>query len=125
MEFLNNLIRYFDLQSDARAKRSANPSLYSGAPNLPVLPQYLAMAAGILVQPFLARYQATGAWDIGLASFFGRAAFAAIVGFLVFPAVYKKTLDADQPLFLQFCLIFASGVGWKALLGTAEKAVLG
>jgi hypothetical protein len=83
------------------------------------LPQYLTLVLGIVVQPFFAAYQQSGQWNFN--GITGRVLFAAIVGLVVFPAVYKRAFDPDKPLFVQLCAIFAVGMGWESLLRTALK----
>ncbi|HUU22593.1 MAG TPA: hypothetical protein VM389_08660, partial [Phycisphaerae bacterium] len=60
-------------------------------------------------------------WD--LTGFWGWVAFAAIAAIVCFPAVYRRTIDRESPLFLQFVSIFTAGLGWQALFGTAVAAV--
>lgn len=106
---------YFDLQSQERGARGqgfADPGK-----KLLVIPQYLALVLGIGVQPFLAAYQATGKWS--LLGLWGWVVFAVIVGLIIFPSVYKNSFDTSKPIFVQFCMIFAAGMGWESLLSTA------
>ena len=113
---INDLIRYFDLQSE---KRPAIPKAHadSGGPSFPVLPQYFALVVGIAVQPFLSKYQQTKVWDIS--GWEGWIVFSLIVGLVVFPLVYKRSFDPQSNLFVQLCAIFASGLGWQSLMQTA------
>jgi hypothetical protein len=106
------LRRWFDLAADARAARAKGASPRAGRP-LPVLPQYAALAAGVFAQPLLEGYRADGAWDVARA--LSRVPFALVVGLVLFPAVYRRTLDPEKPLFVQLCLVFAAGVGWQSL----------
>jgi hypothetical protein len=117
---MNKLIRYFDLQSKNRHLKAEAHSKGANAPSLPVIPQYLALVLGIAVQPFLSEFQKTRTWD--LAGWQGWLVFAALVGLVIFPAVYKKAFDAQSPLFLQFCAIFSAGMGWQSLFATAVAA---
>jgi hypothetical protein len=61
---LNSVLRYFDLQSKIR---SVTPKGTGGhrSTYAPVLPQYLAASAGVIVEPFLRGYINTGAWQLG------------------------------------------------------------
>lgn len=113
---MNKIIEYFDLGSGVQPKtgRGRGPSKV-----FHWLPQYATLVLGILVQPFFADYQQTAQWNFrGIG---GRVLFAAIVGLVVFPAVYKRAFDPDKPLFVQLCAIFALGMGWESLLRTALK----
>jgi hypothetical protein len=140
------LLRYFDLQSGSRLHVSYDRSIDDRASDggkvsdslgvavlrfirnlfwrdssyLPVLPQYLVLTLGIAVQPFLAAFHETKRWSF--AGWADWALFAAIIGMMVFPAVYRKVFDRTQPLFVQMCAIFTLGVGWQTLIGTAGRA---
>ncbi len=118
---MNELIRYFDLQSGSRRQKVVAQSKGESGPSLPVIPQYLALVLGIAVQPYLSAYQKSHAWNVS--GWQGWLVFAFLVGLVVFPAVYKKTFDPQSPLFLQFCAIFAAGMGWQSLFATAMTAV--
>lgn len=118
---MNRLIRYFDLASEQRSRGAVSRSA-DGQP-LHWFWQYLALVLGIIVQPFLAAYQQLGHWQLtGLP---GRTLFALLVGLVVFPGVYKNAFDPGKPIFVQFCAIFAAGMGWESLLRTAVKAAGG
>lgn len=131
---LNKLIAYFDLFADSRGQprlqgREVNIQSGSGdtggspppGANLSVFPQYIALVLGILVQPYFEKYRASGSWAFSTDSALGWLLFAIIAGVIVFPSVYRRAFDPGQPLFVQFCVIFAGGMGWKALLDTALK----
>jgi hypothetical protein len=120
MDLLNTIIGYFDLQS---ARRQPDPEAFKRShPNAHIVWQYLALVAGILIQPFLARYSAAKIWDFH--GFSGWLLFALIVGLVIFPGVYKKAFDpASSPILVQLCAIFASGIGWQSLLATAGKGL--
>ncbi len=117
---MSKLLEYFDLGSTAQPKtgRGQSPKKI-----FHWVPQYLTLVLGIVVQPFFAIYQQTGQWNFS--GITGRVLFAAIVGIVVFPAVYKRAFDPDKPLFVQLCAIFALGMGWESLLRTALKAAQG
>ena len=131
---LNKLLAYFDLFADSRGKPRlqgrdvkirGGPQDNGGSPplgpNLSVLPQYVALVLGILVQPYFEKYRASGSWAFSTDSALGWLLFAIIAGVIVFPSVYRRAFDPGQPLFVQFCVIFAGGMGWKELLDTALK----
>lgn len=114
MNILDEIVKYFDLVSHLRGKiESANLP--------PAWPQYLALVLGIIIQPYFAHYQQTQVWMVQ--GIFGRIIFALIVALAIFPAVYKNTFDPTKPMFVQFCTIFVSGLGWESLLATAIEAV--
>jgi hypothetical protein len=120
MPSINNILRYFDLQSQRRGK----PIGHDASTSLTVFPQYIALVLGIIAQPFMASFQTTGVWDVTFESLINWSVFAIITGLLVFPGVYRKAFDAGQPKFIQWCAIFAAGIGWKSLISTAAKAVV-
>jgi hypothetical protein len=64
-------------------------------------------------------YRQHGAWDLSRAV--SRVPFALLVGLAVFPAVYRRTLDPEKPLFVQLCLVFAAGLGWQSLWALAVR----
>jgi hypothetical protein len=70
-----------------------------------VVPQYLALVAGIVVQPYFAKYQETRTWP-GFHDISGWIVFSIIVGIVIFPGVYKKTFDPGTPLVVQLGAIF-------------------
>jgi hypothetical protein len=114
---MNTLVRYFDISR----RPTPNRAFIEQGGTFPWFLQYLALVLGITVQPFLAAYQQSGAWHVnGLA---GRIVFAVITSLIVFPAVYRKAFDPEKPLFVQFCAVFAAGMGWESLLKSAVKAV--
>ena len=112
---MNSIIRYFDLAS---TRRPAIPTAQAAAPKLYVLPQYVALVLGIMIEPYFQRYQLIHQWQWYIEGIFGRVLFALIVGLMIFPAVYKNAFDETKPWFVQVCPIFTAGVGWQALLGT-------
>lgn len=117
-DLLNPIVRYFDLQSERRGVARG----YAADGNLTVFPQYVALVLGIAVQPYLAQFQTTGEWSWDVQNWLSWLLFAGITGLIIFPGVYRKAFDADQPKFVQFCAIFATGIGWKSLLTAAVKA---
>jgi hypothetical protein len=120
----NHIIRYFDLQS---AKRTLNAVGHGakGGVSAPVLPQYVALVLGIVIQPYLQHYMQTGQWSLTISDAIGRMVFGVIIGALAFPGVYKNAFDPDRPLAVQLCAIFAAGIGWQSLIEGGAKAALG
>jgi hypothetical protein len=121
---INNIGRYFDLQASSR---TTTPEAHKGGgPNLPVIPQYIALVLGIIVEPFLNHYIAFGEWSVDVSRALGRVIFGLILGIMIFPAVYKRTFDPGKPLFVQFCTVFAAGIGWQSLVqGSGQASGIG
>ena len=120
---LNNLIGYFDLQSEQRsviAKGHASSTRHAA-----VVPQYLAVSAGVIVEPFLRHYAAAGSWSVDLSALLGRTMFGLIIGIILLPAVYKSSFDPKKPVLVQLAALFPLGIGWQSLLISAAKITLG
>ncbi|MEM1366626.1 MAG: hypothetical protein AAGG02_01165 [Cyanobacteria bacterium P01_H01_bin.15] len=115
---MNRIFRYFDLSSEVRASR---PKSKSAEKSLHWFPQYLALLLGIIAQPFIQEYFVNGSWNLhGLLSWIVASAFVAI---MAFPSIYKSSFDPQKPIFVQFCVIFTSGMGWQSLLGATGEAL--
>ncbi len=115
---MNKLIKYFELASEPPP--NLNRAATDQGQTFHWFLQYVALVLGITVQPFLAAYQQSGSWHVaGLA---GRVVFAVITGLIVFPAIYRRAFDPEKPPFVQFCAIFAAGMGWESLLKTTVRA---
>ena len=121
---VNAVIRYFDLQDAKRPLIAAAHGAGRSPPPAPVIPQYVALALGIVVQPYLSYYAQHGEW-LAVTSVWGRLLFGVIIAAVVFPGVYKNAFDPDKPLFVQLCAIFASGIGWQSLIQGGAKMALG
>ncbi|KPJ61558.1 MAG: hypothetical protein AMJ46_00095 [Latescibacteria bacterium DG_63] len=111
---MDRLTNYFNLAS-------VRPDVKKAMGVRGVLLQYLVLVLGIVIQPLFAKYRAQGEW--GFAVEWGWIVFAAVVGVVIFPAVYKNSFDPEKPLFVQLCAIFTAGLGWESLLGTALSAI--
>ncbi len=110
---IDNLLRYLDLQSEHRYLNVKAKDKGMKSKALPVIPQYIALVAGITLQPYLVAFQTNHNWDFhGLVSWL---IFALITAVTIFPIVYKKTFDPNSSLFVQLCTIFSAGVGWQSL----------
>jgi hypothetical protein len=75
----NEIVRYFDLQSERRAvapKRAAKGAAAEPPKYAPVLPQYGAVALGVLADPLLRSYIEKGTFALDLSSIAGRTVFA-------------------------------------------------
>ena len=130
---LNDIVRYFDLQSPQRSvtpkgvtaaprtKHAAEPS----AKHASVLPQYGAVALGVLVDPLLRNYIALDKFNFDFGGLPGRTGFALLMAIVLLPAVYKNAFDPDKPMLVQLCALFVSGLGWQSLFQTAATAAGG
>ena len=114
---MDSVIRYFDLASEIRPKRPREKG--EGAPPAHWLPQYLALLLGIVVQPFIQGYMATGTWSAR--GFWGWVLASVIIALMAFPAVYKNSFDPGKPVAVQFAIIFSSGMGWQSIVGASLK----
>jgi len=119
---VDKIIGYFDLNSEARAKRAkaVGDDAVPGGPSVPAWLQYLALVLGIVIQPSFAAYQQNHQWSMPLGP--GFILFSVIVGLVIFPAVYKKTFDDTDPKLVSIAPIFTAGLGWQSLLTTALAA---
>ena len=117
---LNQLIRYFDLQS---AHRQLVARGQAAADHAPVLPQYLVVSLGVVVEPLLRDYIASGTWHVDWSALVGRAFFGLIVGVILLPAVYKSAFDPQKPVLVQLAALFPLGIGWQSLFVSATKLV--
>lgn len=112
----NRVFQYFDLQSERRGAKAAEAHGADEEKRLPIIPQYIALVIGIVVEPFLRDYVVTGSWSWATGAIIGRAVFGLLIGLAVFPAVYKNGFDPESPGFVQLCAIFAAGFGWQSLI---------
>ena len=121
---LNEIVRYFDLQSESRpqAPMARAPGPAAPSEHAPVLPQYAAVAAGVLVDPLLRSYIDSQTFNFDFWSLVTRAGFALVMAILLLPAVYKNAFDPEKPILVQLCALFTSGVGWQSLFQTAATA---
>jgi hypothetical protein len=124
---VNEIVRYFDLQSERRAvppKRAAKGAAAEPTPkHAPVLPQYGAVALGVLADPLLRNYIENHTFAFDLSSIAGRTAFALLMAIVLLPAVYKNAFDPEKPILVQLCALFTSGVGWQSLFQAAAEAI--
>jgi hypothetical protein len=127
---LNTVMRYFDLRSPTGAVRPAREAAAApgkkqtaapAAEHAPVLPQYGAVALGVLAEPLLN----AGSPNLDFSSIAGRTMFALLMAITLLPAVYKNAFDVGKPILVQLCALFTSGVGWQSLFQTAVTAAGG
>jgi hypothetical protein len=116
---MNTIMNYFDLASQIRTYTPINGGKGLQERELHVIPQYIALVLGIVIQPFLSTYQSIGFWNTNVIP--ERILFGIIVGVIIFPVIYKGTFDPKKPISVQLCSIFALGMGWQTLLSTALK----
>lgn len=119
--FVNGVIDYFDLQLGRRPVKAV-PHKAGGPPPPRVLPQYLALAAGVAVQPFLNHYIETHQWSVSRGAVIAQIAFGLLMAVCIFPGVYRNAFDRSKPLFVQLCAIFTAGLGWESLFKTGVAA---
>ena len=116
---INRVIEYFDLSSRVRPSQNHHGKAEKDEKSFHWLPQYFALLLGILVQPFFQQYMNTGQWNLEK---FGGWFFASlIIAFMAFPTIYKNSLDPKKPIFVQFRVIFTTGIGRQTLVNSAIK----
>jgi hypothetical protein len=115
---LDALVRYFDLQS---ASRSVVAEGQARRPTAPVLPQYLVVSAGVVLEPFLHNYASNGSWQFDWAAAAGRLVFGLIVGVIILPGAYKSAFDPKKPIAVQLAALFPLGIGWQSLFSAVMK----
>jgi len=90
-------------------------------PNAPWLPQYAAVALGVLVEPFLRDYIVSGHWHVGWGALLGRVAFALLMTIAILPSVYRNAFDPDKPVMIQLMALFPMGIGWRSVFDGLVK----
>jgi hypothetical protein len=120
---VSRLLQYFDIRSTEDIGGRGLP-LGEAVPRGTAWPQWLALFCGVLIQPYFEGYRRYHTWG-HFAGFWGWAIFALITSVIIFPGVYRKVVDKDAPVILLLAPIFASGLGWESLLGTAMGVVAG
>ena len=115
---MRGLVSYFDLTAGLAERRIAGPHIPERPP---VLPQYLALAAGVVAAPLADQFSRNRSFDIG-GAIGTPLLFGLVVAIAAFPAVYRNAFDPERPIFVQLCAIFASGIGWQSLFQAATGA---
>lgn len=108
---------YFDLRSKSNVIRPLGQKSF-------VIPQYVAMVVGIIAQPFIDGYKEHNTWP-DTTALLGRVIFGLVVGFAIFPGVYRRAWDNNSPLFVQLCSIFSAGLGWQTLISAGSHLATG
>ena len=115
MKRLNQIIGYFDIFSELRGSMPYGRSGNKDEPpsNSWLAVQYVSLYLGILAKVFLDSLESgldnlTFSWV--------RFLVAAITATAVFPAVYKQTMATSGPSFVQCCVTFTAGLGYKTLI---------
>ncbi len=107
---------YFDLNRDLKQI----PDIAEGGAKYHWIPQWIALVLGIAMQPYFTSFRNTGVWRFdGLTGWFF---FSLIVGLIIFPSIYRGAFDPSKPVIVQIGPIFAAGLGWESLFGTALEA---
>ncbi|MGO8504134.1 hypothetical protein AB9F35_21870 [Rhizobium leguminosarum] len=119
---IESIIRYFDLQSKTRTVLAGPHG--AGGSYAPVIPQYLVVCAGVVVEPLLRHYIQAGVWELDYSAFIGRVVFGLIIGVVILPGVYKSAFDAEKPILIQLAALFPLGIGWQSLFTAATKIVI-
>jgi hypothetical protein len=128
----DGVVRYFDLHSPTGAVRpargpaaSAKTRAAAPAEHAAVLPQYGAVALGVLADPLLRNYIETKSFALDISGIAAGTGFALLMAIGILPAVYKNAFDPDKPILIQLCALFASGLGWQSLFQAGATAVGG
>ena len=116
---MNAITSYFDLL-DGYAERRARATGIPARP--PVLPQYLALAAGVVAEPFIHNFMTNQGAPVDWRMLGLRLLFGLLVALIIFPGVYRNAFDPERPIFVQLCAVFASGIGWQSLFQAATAA---
>ena|SRR5438067_524519 len=112
---LNKIIGYFDLTNTTGSFR---PKAYSTeGKTLHAGWQYTALVLGIFVEKFWSEYRQTR--HVSFAGAPLHLLFAIITGLILFPGAYKNSFNPGQNPFIQFCVVFATGIGWQSVINNA------
>lgn len=114
---MNSIFRYFDLFSNLR---TSTPYGRAGAKSEPpsnvwLVVQYVSLYLGILAKVYLDSLEKQSEGESYEMSW-TRLIVAGITATAVFPAVYKEAMAEAGPSFVQCCVTFAAGLGYKSLI---------
>lgn len=107
---MNAVAAYFDLSREPTRTRNVSDKA-------PVIPQYVALALGVIAEPFVHEYIKSHTVTLSLLG--PQVIFGLIIAIIIFPGVYRNAFDQEKPIMVQLCAIFASGVGWQSLFQAA------
>ncbi len=118
MKKINAVLRYFDLSSE-RPADLAEAQAKGGTPAPStgwLIALFFSVLLGVVGKAFVDSYDqklnrlAPGFWSLRLVG-------SVIVTAVIFPAVYKQTLDKSElPPLVQCCIALGGGFGYKALI---------
>jgi|GEM_PF-3205484 len=118
MSVRNGILDYFSFgrsgnggSGRAEAMGGSQPTQYR---LLNVYVQYLAVAAGVALQPLISQMLKGATIDLTYLTsgiLFGSLAIAMVI----FPGAYRPSV-ATTPRFVQFCVLFGVGIGWQAIV---------
>lgn len=101
-----------DLQSDTEFQ-------IEGHPLLMIWLQYIALFLGILAQPIIVQLKTNELNGINFEYISWHwAIISLILACLIFPGVYRPQNPSPHPRLVQFCILFAAGMGWQAMVNS-------
>lgn len=120
MKFLNAVnavIGYFDLYSNRRLRIAT--AIAGDKADVPsngwLVGQFIAVFLGVLAKVFMDYYQVRPESPLGFP--WVSLIVSLIITAVIFPAVYKQTLEkSDLPNFVQWFIALGGGFGYKALI---------
>jgi hypothetical protein len=118
MGWLRALLEYFDLRKGSGGLEAEAAGQFAS-----VWPQYIAVAAGVVVEPYLRRYIEKETWSFDLSTFAGRLLFGLFIAIILLPAVYRSAFDPDKPVIVQLAALFPMGIGWQSLVNVGTTLV--
>ncbi len=117
----NTLTSYFKLYRNAAVKDArgaeTQPSL------LWSLVHYIVLALGIIAYPFVEAYTSgkISSFDLSIPMIL----FALIVAMAIYPTVFKKSFNTEEPGLVQLSITFASGLGYQSIFTLGASAAFG
>lgn len=110
---LNQIIRYFDLQSESRAAVAEGQA--GKTKHLPIIRQYLAFWAGIMVANWHISYIESGVWKYDISSFSEKMVIGLVIWSIIYPHFYKSSFNPKKPYTVQMASLFSMGFGLQSL----------
>ena len=118
MSWLNALLEYFDLRKGSGGIKAQAAGQFAS-----VWPPYIAVTAGVVVEPYLRRYIERETWSFDPSTFAGRLLFGLFIAIILLPAVYRSAFDPDKPVIVQLAALFPMGIGWQSLVNVGTTLV--